>query len=870
MADAETPRRKGSESALRKRTILLSEGENRNSTVLAACYSDRLPDPNQNQILAVCAVTQKDRKDVEGQKVQRLTFVVDKNTKSLSNRHLVIYCDSETQLLDALASHILNEDPDVLIGFETQNSSIGYILERSAAINHSFQQSSSRWAKGTNFNSENRQRQGNNSAAAAYYHRKGADIKITGRHVLSLWRIVRKEVKLSAYSREAVASELFQTTFPKHTSRDLEKWLTSTRHSGRAICHLERLASLNLAISNKLNILNRTGELARVFGIDFMSVLTRGSQFRVESMLGRVSRTSDYLLLAAPREGVFQQPAVEALPLVMEPQSALYVDPVIVLDFQSLYPSVIIGHNLCYSTMLGNVNRVMTWSECRRIGVIPKYVPPALDSETSIPMENIYVSSSGEMFVDSSIRRGILPQLLEELLETRVMVKKSLKGIVNDDVTAGLLNARQFGLKMIANVTYGYTAASFSGRMPCSGLADAIVQCGRDSLEEIVRYVEEELKEETGATVVYGDTDSLFVKVPGATRNEAFDVGERIVKKASEMFPDPITLKLEKVYQPCILQTKKRYVGYSYESRDQALPIFDAKGIETVRRDSCPLVQKALEKAIRLLFETKDVSIVKQYIQRLCQKLHLDRVPFCDYIFRKEVRLGSYKEGHLPPAAIVATKAMEHDPRSVPRHGERVPFVVLYDRPGAPLRDCVVSPEDYLDSARRGMARLNTTYYITKQILPTLNRVFSLIGVRVSAWYAEIPRPQFEPILSPTDPDRKRARSKQSSLRMFYTTERCILCHGKGVNQQVCRNCLQNTSGMQASRYLLSMRGREQERNRSYLLRKCFACVDGPVDGARDVSCGNVTCVVFDGLSVVDRKIEGLRHVLDDPNIWTL
>lgn len=90
--------------------------------------------------------------------------------------------------------------------------------------------------------------------------------------------------------------------------------------------------------------------------------------------------------------------------------------------------------------------------------------------------------------------------------------------------------------------------------------------------------------------------------------------------------PRPVTLKMEKVYYPCILQTKKRYVGFSYESPDQVDPIFDAKGIETVRRDSCPAVAKMLEACLRILFSSKDLSAVKEYCTRQWSKILSNRV----------------------------------------------------------------------------------------------------------------------------------------------------------------------------------------------------------------------------------------------------
>lgn len=173
--------------------------------------------------------------------------------------------------------------------------------------------------------------------------------------------------------------------------------------------------------------------------------------------------------------------------------------------------------------------------------------------------------------------------MLKEILETRLMVKQSMKIHKEDKTLQRVLHSRQLGLKLIANVTYGYTAANFSGRMPCIEVGDSVVSKGRETLERAIKMVES--NEKWRVKVVYGDTDSLFVLVPGRNREEAFRIGNEIVAAVSNENPEPIKLKLEKVYQPCILQTKKRYVGYMYETPEQKEPIYEAKGIETVRRD---------------------------------------------------------------------------------------------------------------------------------------------------------------------------------------------------------------------------------------------------------------------------------------------
>ena len=128
--------------------------------------------------------------------------------------------------------------------------------------------------------------------------------------------------------------------------------------------------------------------------------------------------------------------------------------------------------------------------------------------------------------------------------------------------------------------------------------------------------------EKWDARVVYGDTDSVFVYLPGRTREQAFQIGNEIAETITAMNPAPIRLKFEKVicdqvhfyvlvsitnitivliqvYHPCVLVAKKRYVGFKFEHPDQEEPEFEAKGIETVRRDGTPATQKILESGLK-------------------------------------------------------------------------------------------------------------------------------------------------------------------------------------------------------------------------------------------------------------------------------
>lgn len=162
--------------------------------------------------------------------------------------------------------------------------------------------------------------------------------------------------------------------------------------------------------------------------------------------------------------------------------------------------------------------------------------------------------------------------MLEDLLYTRILVKSEMKQVSAQLENASLsasarrqlkslkrqLDVCQLGLKLIANVTYGYTSAYFSGRMPCVDVAESIVSKGRETLEQTILFIDQwGAQSGTGAKVVYGDTDSVFISFPGSTLKEAFQLSELLATEITKRNPYPMKIKLEKIYQPCFLLSKK-------------------------------------------------------------------------------------------------------------------------------------------------------------------------------------------------------------------------------------------------------------------------------------------------------------------------
>ncbi|KAF7990572.1 hypothetical protein HCN44_000377 [Aphidius gifuensis] len=786
---------------------------------------DLLPDPQSDSINAIFYAIKKnippgpDVKPLE----HGVIVVISKGQYEFdydlqSNKHFAInHVSSEIELFERLIELISRTDPEIFIGWEIEFLSWGYLFQRAAKLDLNLAKSISRIP--------NVQSKWESNVLAASESLQ--ETKLPGRIVLDIWRIMRSEISLLTYTFENVMYHVLNERLPCPSFKALTSWweLQQPKTRWKVIQHYCIKVVGILRIIEQLDIIGRTSEHARLFGIQFYEVFSRGSQYRVESIMLRLAKPLNYIPVSPSAHQRASMRAMEALPLIMEPESMFYTDPLIVLDFQSLYPSIIIAYNICFSTCLGRIEHIGQ-SDPFEFGASVLRV----SKNTALELKGkVNFTPCGVAFVKPEVRVGILPRMLTEILDTRFMVKKAMKDYAQNNKTLHrVLHSRQHGLKYLANVTYGYTAANFSGRMPCIEVGDSVISKAKETLERAIKLVESTTK--WGARVVYGDTDSLFILIPGKSKKDAFAIGNEIADAVTLDNPSPIKLKFEKILFPSILQTKKRYCGYMYEQPDQISPKFLAKGIETVRRDGCPAVSKILEKTLKILFDSKDLSQVKHYITRQIDKILRGKVSLDDLTFAKEFRgLRGYKEKACVPALELTRRLMKKDPLALPRRGERVRYVIVCGAPNQALIHCVRTPWEVLNDP--GL-RLNVFYYITRVIIPPLNRCLNLMGVEVNNWLQEMPHRQIldNPTILPSD-------KQKHTIFQYFGNIVCIICESL-TNKGICFDCVTKPTD---TLIILNEKVRWLDRINDHINGMCQSCFGR----TNDIDCSSLDCPVL-------------------------
>ncbi|XP_031817691.1 DNA polymerase delta catalytic subunit [Sarcophilus harrisii] len=458
-------------------------------------------------------------------------------------------------------------------------------------------------------------------------------------------------------------------------------------------------ALLPLRLLERLMVLVNAVEMARVTGVPLGYLLTRGQQVKVVSQLLRQAVREGLVMPVVKTEGGEDFTGAT----VIEPLKGYYDVPIATLDFSSLYPSIMMAHNLCYTTLLRP-------GTAQKLGLTP---------------DEFIKTPTGNEFVKASVRKGLLPQILENLLSARKRAKAELAK-ETDPLRRQVLDGRQLALKVSANSVYGFTGAQV-GKLPCVEISQSVTGFGRQMIEKTKQLVESKYTVENGysadAKVVYGDTDSVMCRFGVPSVAEAMTLGREAADWVSGHFIAPIRLEFEKVYFPYLLISKKRYAGLLFSSRPDSHDKMDCKGLEAVRRDNCPLVANLVTSSLRRLLIDRDPSGAVAHAQDVISDLLCNRIDISQLVITKELTRAAADYAGKQAHVELAERMRKRDPGSAPGLGDRVPYVIISAAKGVAA---YMKSEDPLFVLEHSLP-IDTQYYLEQQLAKPLLRIFEPI-----------------------------------------------------------------------------------------------------------------------------------------------
>ena len=534
------------------------------------------PEPEMDRVIQIANIVTRYG---ESKPFVRNVFVLD--TCSLIVNTQVLEFDAEEKMLMAWRDFLEKVDPDVIIGYNIANFDFPYLLDRARHLG------CNRFPFWTRMKRKVSEAKGSNFSSKQMGSRNTKTTNTNGRIQLDLLQLVQRDHQLRSYTLNSVSAQFLgeQKEDVHHTM--ITELFNGTADSRRRLAvYCLKDAYLPQRLMDKLMCLVNYTEMARVTGVPFNYLLSRGQQIKFISQLFRKALEQQLVIPNFSNAGSSDEEYKGAT--VIEPVRDYYKVPIATLDFASLYPSIMQAHNLCYTTLLNKTT-------VQKLGLKKD--------------EDYIVTPNQDMFCTSKLRKGLLTQILEELLGARKQAKKEL-AIETDPFKKAVLNGRQLALKISANSVYGITGATV-GKLPCLAIASSTTSYGRQMIEKTKEEVEKRYTIANGyshdAQVIYGDTDSVMVKFGTKELAETMKLGEEAAGYVSSKFIRPIKLEFEKVYFPYLLINKKRYAGLYWTNPDK-YDKMDSKGIETVRRDNCRLVQNVIETILRKILIDRDVQ----------------------------------------------------------------------------------------------------------------------------------------------------------------------------------------------------------------------------------------------------------------------
>ncbi|KAL6948583.1 hypothetical protein ACO0QE_001055 [Hanseniaspora vineae] len=629
--------------------------------------------------------------------------------------------NNEKGLLSCFAAILKKSDPDVFIGHKLETVGLDIIMNRMFDL------------KISNFSSIGR-----------LNRREWPDRWLRNRnHQFYLIRDI-----LSGRLVCDIANEMGQSLTPKCQSWDLSEMYNIYTGSSykpleinfNLVQYQEDAASLVLAIeenitnckmvdevANKIQILSLSKQLTNLAGNNWNQTLSGNRAARNEFILLHEFAREGFILPDKEYKNNADQMNSQGRSkkskyqggLVFEPEKGLHKNFVLVMDFNSLYPSIIQEYNICFTTV---------------------------DREHLLSSSNADSEEEALPEIPSATKeQGVLPKLLNNLVARRREVKKLMVS-ESDPFKKAQCDIRQQALKLTANSMYG-CLGFVNSRFYAKPLAMLVTNKGREILMNT-----RQLAESGGLNVVYGDTDSVMIDTNKTVYNEAIEIGQEFKKNVNDRYK-LLEIDIDNVFKKLLLHAKKKYAALNCtidpKTHEERL-ILEVKGLDMKRREYCPLSKEVSEYVLDILLSDKfsdseaALSEVYTYLEDISDSVENGKFKFDKYRINTKLSKDptQYPGGNSMPAVQVALR-MRKTGRIV-KAGSVITFVITQpvstddqegDQEDGVAKDSTKDDQHFAARARaitellakNSNLKPDAQYYLEKQIFTPIKRLLENI-----------------------------------------------------------------------------------------------------------------------------------------------
>ncbi|XP_069007702.1 DNA polymerase alpha catalytic subunit isoform X1 [Embiotoca jacksoni] len=622
---------------------------------------------------------------------------------------------TERTLLGFFLAKMHKIDPDVLVGHDIFGFDLEVLLQRINTCKVPY------WSKIGRLKRANMPKLGGRGSFAeksATCGRLVCDVEISAKELIRC-----KSYHLTELTAQVLKME--RITIPQEETKNLYN------DSPHLLYLLELTwtdAKLILQIMCELNVLPLAMQITNIAGNVMSRTLMGGRSERNEFLLLHAFHDKNYIVPDKPSFKKAQQEMVEgeqdvdvgkgkrkkkaayAGGLVLDPKVGFYDKFVLLLDFNSLYPSIIQEFNICFTT----VQREAYNSKKKNEEDEPEEIP-------EIP--------------DSNLEMGILPKEIRKLVERRKQVKQLMK---QQDINPDLYlqyDIRQKALKLTANSMYGCLGFSFS-RFYAKPLAALVTLKGR----EILMHTKD-LVQKMNLEVIYGDTDSIMINTNSRSLEEVFKLGNKVKAEVNKLYK-LLEIDIDGVFKSLLLLKKKKYAALVVEQLGEGRYSVkqELKGLDIVRRDWCDLAKECGNYVIGQLLSDQSRDVIVENIQKhlveMGEKVARGDVPLSQYEIHKALTKDpqDYPDKKSLPHVHVALWINSLGGRRV-KAGDTISYLICKDGSTLAASQRAYALEQL--QKQEGLS-LDTHYYLAQQIHPVVSRICDPIegidSVLIATW----------------------------------------------------------------------------------------------------------------------------------------